>query len=158
MRIAVDPGIVLLFGSEARATVLGVLANAGRPLTAYRVARITGMQVTKTVNELRRLKEAGFTSNASTDSGRLGWVLSDQSLGEVLRRRVRIVWSVDWDQTVAGRVRRRRGSRRMRIDLSRFRPNPRVVPNRGEFTRSREKDRILARMGLPTSSRKGSRR
>jgi hypothetical protein len=147
----IDPGVVALFGSETRATTLGALANAGRPLTAYRIAKMTGTQVIKTITELRRLEKAGIVMTAPTDRGRTAWILLDPSLRDFFRRRVRVVWSVDWDREVGRRVARRRSSPRIRIDLSRLQPSPDVVPNREEFLRPLEKDRILARGGLRTS-------
>jgi len=154
----IDPGIVALFGSETRAATLGALASAGQPLTAYRIARITGAQVVKTVTELRRLERAGFVAEAPTDRERTGWVLVDPRLRDFLRRRVRIVWSVDWDRAVEGRIRSRKPQLRPRIDLSRFVPNPRGVPNPDEFVRAADKDRILSRLGLPVSRRSKTRR
>ena len=153
MMARVDPGVVALFGSETRAATLGALANAGQPLTAYRIAQMTRAQVIKTVTELRRLKKAGFVVEALTNRGRTGWVISDPSLQDFLRQRVRIVWSTDWDREVGKRVRGRRASPKTQIDLSRFVPNPEAIPNPEEFTRSPEKDRILARAGLRVSRR-----
>jgi hypothetical protein len=149
----VDPGVVALFGSETRAATLGALANAGQPLSAYRLAKITGSQVIKTTTELRRLEGAGFVSRAVTPRGRPGWVIPDGPLRDLLRRRVRILWSADWDRQVAGRIRRRTATPRLRIDLSRFPANPKGVPNRAEFIRAVGKDRALARAGLRTSRR-----
>jgi hypothetical protein len=149
----VDPGIVALFGSETRAATLGALASAGQPLTAYRIAKMTGAQVIKSVTELRRLEKAGFVTETPTDRGRTGWVLSDDSLRTLLRRRVRIVWSTDWDREILKRVGRRRTTSRVRIDLSRFTPAPGGVPNPEEFVRPPEKDRELARAGLRVSRR-----
>ncbi len=153
MGIDIDPAVAVLFGSETRAATLGALANAGQPLTAYRIAKMTGSQVIKTITELRRLQKTGFVAQAFTDRGRIGWVVSDDLLGEFLRRRVRIVWAADWDQEVGKRIRQRTRSPKIRIDLSRFVPNPGAVPNPEEFIRSPEKDRILAEAGLAISRR-----
>jgi hypothetical protein len=149
----VDPGVVALFGSETRAATLGALANAGQPLTAYRIAKMTGGQVIKSITELRRLERVGIVARALTDRGRTGWVLADGSLKDFLRQRVRIVWASDWDREVVKRVGRRRTSPQLRIDLSRFVPAPGSVPNPEEFARSPDKDRTLARAGLPLSRR-----
>jgi len=153
MPTKIDPSVVALFGSRTRAATLGALANAGQPLTAYRVAKMTGTQVIKAITELRRLEKAGVVATAPTGRGRTGWVLSDRSLQDFFRRRVRIVWSADFEREVDRRVGRRTSSRQVRIDLSRFVPSPDAVPNRSEFTRSLVKDRILARAGLRTSRR-----
>jgi hypothetical protein len=158
MPTKIDPGVVALFGSQTRAATLGALANAGQPLTAYRLAKMTGTQVIKAITELRRLEKAGVVAMAPTDRGRPGWILSDRSLEDFFRRRVRIVWSTDFDREVDRRIARRLSSRRVRIDLSRFVPSPATVPNQAEFTRSPEKDRILARAGLRASRRGSPRR
>jgi len=154
----IDPSVVALFGSQTRAATLGALANAGQPLTAYRVAKVTGTQVIKVITELRRLEQAGVVATAPTDRGRTGWVLSDRSLQDFLQRRVRIVWAADFGREIDRRIARRTSPRRLRIDLSRFVPSPESVPNREEFTRSPEKDRILARAGLRTSRRNSASR
>jgi hypothetical protein len=153
----VDPGVVALFGSETRAATLGVLANAGQSLSAYRIAKISGSQLIKTTTELRRLESAGFVSRAPTPRGRPGWIISDGPLRELLCRRVRIVWLADWDRQVTERTRMRTALPRLRIDLSKFPPNPRSVPNRPEFERPSGKDRALARAGLRTSRRSESK-
>jgi hypothetical protein len=149
----VDPGVTALFGSETRAATLGALANEGQPLTAYRIAKMTGGQVIKAITELRRLERAGIVTQAVTERGRVGWVLPDGSLKDFLRQRIRIVWASDWDREVIERVRRRRNSSKLRIDLSRFPPAPGAIPNPEEFLRRPEKDRILARAGLRVSRR-----
>jgi hypothetical protein len=149
----VDPGVVSLFGSETRAATLGALANAGEPLTAYRIAKMTGTQVIKAITELRRLEKAEVVDRTPTERGRTGWILSDRSLRDFLRRRVRIVWSADWNREAEKRIARRTSSRGPRVDLAQFVPNPESVPNQGEFTRSPEKDRLLAKAGLRTSRR-----
>ncbi len=149
----IDPSVVALFGSRTRAATLGALANAGQPLTAYLVAKMTGTQVIKAITELGRLEQAGVVATAQTGRGRAGWTLTDPSLQEFFRRRVRIVWSADFGREVDRRIARRASPCRPRIDLSKFVPSPESVPNREEFTCSPEKDRILARAGLRTSRR-----
>ncbi len=158
MKTEIDPGIAALFGSETRAATLGAVANARQPLTAYRVAQMTGAQVIKVVAELRRLEKAGLVAKTPTDRGRTGWTVSDGALRDLLRRRVRIVWSRDWNEAAGERVRRRDSLPTIRIDLSRYRPNPKAVPNPEEFERPAEKDRLLAKAGLPVSRRSSARR
>jgi hypothetical protein len=158
MEIDVDPGVASLFGGRTRALTLGALANSGQPLTAYRIAQITGTQVIKAVTELRKLERGGFVARVDSTPGPVRWVMLEDSLRNLLRRRVRVVWSADWNRTIDERVRGRNRSSGTNIDLSRFTPNPQGVPNPSEFTRSAEKDRILARAGLRVSRRGGNRR
>lgn len=158
MEIPIDPEIVQLFGGRTRASVLGVLANAGRPLTAYRVGQIAGAQLTKVGAELRRLERAAIVRQVSPSDGGPGWIMTEPSLREMLRRRVRIVWLPDWDEQVRRRALRSRSLPRSRIDLRRYRPDPGSVPNRREFVRPPEKDRILLALGLPASRKRGRRR
>lgn len=149
----IDPAVAALFGSKTRALTLATLANAGIPLTAYRIAQVAGTQVIKTVTELRRLERGGLVLRSPTDLGRSGWILADKSLADFFRRLVRLFWLADWNKVIDKRVRSRNRSRPVAINLARFPPNPEAVPNPGEFIRSPEKDRILARAGLPTSRR-----
>jgi hypothetical protein len=158
MAVVIDPAIVSMFGGQARAATLGALASARQPLTAYRVAKMTGCQVIKVMGELRGLERAGVVGRVSRSGAATGWYVSDRSLRDFLRRRIRIVWWGDWDREVGRRARRSAVLRRTRVDLSRFKPSPRGLPNRGEFIRSRGKDRELARIGLPVSRRSARRR
>lgn len=157
METPVDPRIASLFGSQVRAATLGALANARRPLTAYRVAKMTGAQVIKVITELRRLERAGLIDRTRPERGPVGWFLLDGSLREFLRRRVRIVWWSDWDEEVGARVRSPASNPRVRVELSRYRADPGAVPNPREFTRPIRKDRLLAEAGLPVSRRIASR-
>jgi hypothetical protein len=158
MEADIDPGVASLFGGRLRAVTLGALASAQTPLTAYRIAKITGSQVIKVITELRRLEATGVLDRVSRAGSAPGWTLTDPALRDFFRRRVRIVWWRDWDREVSRRVLRSASLPRTPIDLSRFRPNPRAVPNREEFVRPPEKDRELARAGLPISRRTGRRR
>lgn len=158
MDTLIDPDIVELFGGRTRASVLGILANAGRPLTAYRVSRIAGAQLTKVGAELRRLERAAIARQVPPSEGGPGWIMIEPSLREMLRRRVRIVWLPDWDAQVGRRALRTRSGPRPRIDLNRYRPDPSAVPNRREFVRPPEKDRVLVAVGLPPSRSRRRRR
>lgn len=151
MKAAVDPSLRRLFGGQTRVLVLGVLANSAEPLTAYRVAQMSGAQVSKTVVELRRLAKCGVARQLSGSSGPAKWILIEPGLREMLRRRVRIVSSAELVRRVGRRARRDTRPARDRIDLTRFRPTPTLVPNQQEFLRPRGKDRILDELGLPTS-------
>lgn len=158
MSIELDPRMASLFGSRTRALTLGTLASAGGPLTAYRIARITGTQVIKAITELRRLERAGFVEKQRGRARGTVWVISDSRLRDFLRQRIRIVWSEDWDRSVDERIRRRSRSVLPSIDLSRFVPNPTAIPNPKEFVRSPAKDRVLAAAGLRTTRHKASGR
>jgi len=155
MRFTLDPGVAALFGSESRALILAPLANAFDPMTAYRIAAVAQLQRTKVYSELRRLEKAGIVRSSSVADGPTVWTLTDPDLRAFLRRRVRF-WSwADWQR----RRSRTSGPRRPRndwaekFDSSKYRPNPSAVPNPREFRRPREKDRILAELGLPRSRR-----
>ena len=149
----IDPGMATLFGGETRAAVLGALANSRTPLTAYRIGQLTGAQLSKVGQELVRLERAALVARASGGRGRQVWVLTDRLLEGLLRRRVRIVLADTWSAEVAERARRARVGPRPQVDLSRFRPTPRLIPNRQEFVRSPDKDRALVAAGLRPSRR-----
>lgn len=157
MTNGVDPSVARLLGSATRAATLGALANARFPLTAYRVAQMTGAQPIKVIAELRRLQEGGFVEPSTTPGEKRGWILTDQLLRAFLRRRVRIVWSPDWNDQVGVRV-GQRGTGRTRIDLSRYPPNRRAVPSPAEFARPSRKDRLLSDAGLAVSRHRAAAR
>ncbi len=154
----IDPAVVTLLGSRTRAATLGALANASSALTAYRLARITGLQPIKVSAELRRLRDAGFLAATATEQGRVAWTLTDDSLRSFLRPRVRLVWLDDLNATIAANIRKRATQPKLNIDLRQFKPNPSSVPNRKEFLRSPWKDRTLAALGLRISRRRKSPR
>jgi hypothetical protein len=87
----VDPGLAEFAGSETRVLTLGVLANATRPLTGYRIAKIAGRPEIKVYEELRRATGVG-TVEKTTD----GFRLVDPDLRALLRKRIRLFWSEDW--------------------------------------------------------------
>ena len=91
--VLVDSALVAAFGSETRVRTLAVLANATRPLTAYRVALVGAIPVDKAYREVRRLAAARLVERRPD-----GWVLTDGDLRSLLRRRVRIRWDKEWDQ------------------------------------------------------------
>ncbi|MFZ1022525.1 MAG: hypothetical protein WAN87_00110 [Thermoplasmata archaeon] len=162
MRTDIDPGIVALFGGETRVLTLAALANSERPLTGYRVTKLTGLQPTKVYDELRRLASAEVVRAWPVDNGRANkvWTISDPDLRAFVRKRVRLVSAAEWAREVDERVRRRKpiASGDLGIDLSRYRANPSAVPNRREFERPASKDRALASAGLRVSRRKNLRR
>jgi len=158
MAAEVDPGIAALFGGRTRAAILGVLANASRPVTAYRVARVTGTQVIKVSSELRRLERAGVAARTPRRGRAWAWTLVDPSLATFLRKRVRLFWWEDWNSQVGARITRAGRPRPKRLNLLRFRPNPGAVPRPKEFIRPASKDRVLEEVGLRPAGRRSRAR
>jgi hypothetical protein len=161
MTLAVDPGMVALFGSETRVLTLAPLANGSGPLTAYRIAAVTGVQRTKVYSELRRLARARIVRELSTGEGRSEWELIDPDIRALLRRRARIVWSEDLQREAPALARRTRAlmaaARRDPID-PRLLKGTLTLRNPEDFVRPPEKDELLARLGLKVSRRAGRRR
>jgi len=144
----VDPGLVALFGSETRVRSLAVLASAHRPLTAYRIGKVGGVPLPKAYREIARLAKAGLVERKNT-----GWVLCDNDVRALLRRRVRISWADDW---LTERARRLPEERAL---FERLRRTEHTPPPRGwrprnpeRFSRSPVKDEVLREMGLRSSS------
>jgi biotin operon repressor len=164
----VDPGVVALTGSENRALVLGALANASGPLSGYRIAQMIDAQRIKVNAELRRLQSAGLVAQRKTRDGGAGWVLEDPDLRRFLRRRIRVVFSSDWDD---GRALRGRAVDRLLAEIEAGLPDPKQSPEfyrppgwkpSGEVmrtirekVRAPQKDAILRRYGARTSRREG---
>jgi hypothetical protein len=147
MEPGVDPRLVALFGSETRVRTLAVLAGAHRPVTAYRIGKVGAIPIHKAYEEVRRLGKVGLVAQRAG-----GWVLLDEEVRALLRRRVRIAWSEDW---FAERNRRAEEERDL---LERLRRIPHARPPKGwkprdpkRFRRSPTKDRILHEMGLRES-------
>ncbi len=147
MKPEVDPRLVAAFGSETRVRTLAVLANAFRPLTAYRVGKVGGVPLPKVYREIERLAAAGLVERKGA-----GWVLVDPGIGALLRTRVRLSWAEDWS---AEREARRPA---MAALHERLKGAARAEPPKGfvarrpeEHARSPYKDERLRKMGLPTS-------
>ena len=156
MALEMDPGLPILFGGDTRASILAVLAGASTPFTGYRVAKVARVQPIKAYAELRRLRDAGFVSETSNGRGKTSWLLADSNLRSLLARRIRVAWWNDWEPGMERRARRAEASIAQigRLDLSKFKPNPSAVSNPEEYSRPVEKDIVLKRMGLRTSTRK----
>jgi|SRR5208282_875702 len=140
MEFSVDPRLVAVFGSETRVRTLAVLASANGPMTAYRVGKVGEVSMPKVYREIYRLSEVGLVGRRGD-----GWILLDDDVGGLLRRRVRISWSEDWFAGEGGRARRAErvaaGSDGW-FDISRYTPNPSVaVRYAKEFQRPPEKGR-----------------
>lgn len=159
MTLRVDSGLLALFGSEDRVRVLAALANAEAPLTAYRVATMVEVSPPNVYRELKRLARFKEVKRASTQEGRCGWALVDPDLRNLLRRRLRIVWSQDICRGTQGRERRAllavQRSGEEPLDLSMFKPGSPLSVS--EVRRRDEKDRVLAKAGAPQSIRSGRR-
>ncbi len=142
-----DTRLITLCGSETRARVLGVLSNAFRPLTGYRVGVTAGVGLPKAYTELRRLKAAGVVRESSQ-----GWSILDQDIAALFRKRYRLSWSTDWFRET---TRRKNEDRAILERLSKL-PTPKF-PRRWKprspdlTTRDDSKDRLLRKLGLTTS-------
>jgi hypothetical protein len=126
MRIETDPDLLWLFGSEARILSLAVLANAGRPLTGYRVAQLAGLPRIKVYEQLQRAERANWILRVAD-----GYRMPEGELRTLLRQRIRVAWSSDLAASVDSRARQerailnRRGSTSW-FDLTKYTPNPTV--------------------------------
>ncbi|MGI0128863.1 MAG: hypothetical protein ACREEC_01685, partial [Thermoplasmata archaeon] len=134
---------------------LAALANADAPLTAYRIASITGMKPPNVYRELKRLLPFNEVEKAPAPGGKEGWRLVDADVKALLRRRLRVVWSEDLLRGARERGRRAaisiRRSSLVPLDLSAFasgRP-----PSAAAVRRRLDKDRVLEKAGAPTSVR-----
>ncbi len=150
----VDAALVRLFGSETRALSLAVLANAKRPMTAYRVAKTAGLGKIKVYQQLKALVAAGWI-----ERGGNRYVLPAGELRSLLRTRVRVSWSADWSADRAAKDRRasrlvRRAPWRAWYRPADFVPNPTIARRYAEeFERPAAKDRPFG-SGRGVGSRK----
>jgi hypothetical protein len=138
METVVDPLLVAAFGSETRVRTLAALAGARRPMTAYRVAKVGGVPVQKAYEEFGRLCQSGLVAQREG-----GWVLVDNDVRLLLRKRVRVGWSED---RFSGETERERRADEVKarstawFDPSRYKPNPAVAARYAkEFARPPEK-------------------
>ena len=157
MSLKVNPWLAALFGSETRVRTLAPLANAPEPLTAYRIAQVSDVNRIKVYEELRNLAAAGIVRERVTGPKRSVWELPDSDVRRILRKRARVVWVGDLEREATDLARRARAFRALYaknpINLSRFKAQPSRVSHPEEYRRPPEKDRILASLGLKTSSR-----
>lgn len=150
MRFPIDPVLVALTGSETRARTLGVLANAERPLTGYRIAKLAGLAETKVYRELARAAQAGLVKKEES-----GFLLVPSDLRNFLRVRFRVAWSEDWARTYDQRMERARARIREAtslppLDYSKYRPNPAVARRY-----AREIERPAVKDDWPAGRRQG---
>lgn len=154
------PGLGLLFGSEARARVLAVLANAKGPLSGYRISQLSNVQPIKVSQELQRMREAGLVQGQPKEGRGNEWVLLDADLRSFLAKRVRVSWSEDWFNARSA-VKSSRSAQELRERINRL-PAPELSKYTWttgppallrDFERTPGKDRVLRKLGLPTSRR-----
>lgn len=147
MEAGADSALIALLGSETRLRVLAVLANASRPMTAYRIGKTGGVPMPKAYGEVRRLGRAGLLRRVAS-----GWVLDDRDVRILLQKRVRVYWYEDF------RAERERTAPARRALLRRLQatPPPRFPRNwrpRDPASQRRDphKDELLREMGRQPS-------
>lgn len=151
MKPRVDPALIAFVGSETRVLTMAVLANAGRPLTGYRIAKVAGLQPIRVYEELRRAIGAGYVKRR-----RDGFVLTDMGIRDFLRRQVRLSWMDD----LLSSERARRAARAKALptdwfDPTRYRPDPKIAARfAGFFERPPEKDELALRTGQGLSRKR----
>ena len=134
-----DTALVAFCGSGTRVAALGVLANSDRPLTAYRVSKLSGVQPIKVYQALARASKAGLVQRTAR-----GYRLTDPDIRDLLRKRVRVYWSESWydqERARAERAEQIQGPRLRWFDPKRYRPNRSVAQRYSrEVRRPKEKD------------------
>jgi DNA-binding transcriptional ArsR family regulator len=147
----VDPQMVLLIGSETRAAVLTVLANANGPLSGYRIAATGRVAQPKVHLQLHRLQDAGFV-----DKKKGGWVLMNPSVRSLFNGRMPVQ---GWDDWAKEHHRRElAGAELIKVlrDLPHARPPKGWIPrNPAQYIRPPMKDRMNRRLGLAESHHGG---
>ncbi len=154
-----DRSVTLLFGSETRARVLALLANAREPKTAYAISRAIEVRPPKVYKELAKLASVGIVGTRIDESGRRRYFLADEDLRTLLLRRVRLAATDDWFSPARLKEVRTAMERtkRLKVDLPAMKANPSAVPNWEEFQRAPEKDRALKRLAAPRPRRPAKR-
>ena len=139
-------GITALFGSQARARILGYLAQSSVPQTGYAIAKDLQLGVSNVYPELKRLEEWTLLASRPGVRGGKRYTLIDDDLRRFLLKRIRILSSSDWfsGQRIAERRARFEEARKIPFKAPRSAGGRR--PLRGEFARPAEKDRALKRV------------
>ena len=157
MDAGVDPTLLSLFGSQTRLLTMAVLANAGEPLTGYRVAVIAGLPREKVYPEIRKGLATGLLRRTAS-----GYRMVDADVRNLLQKRVRLRWDQVWDREREGWNEQPQG--RLNALVASIPPNPAYLRPKGwtpsasaravirETRRPTSKDRLLRRRGLRTSS------
>jgi DNA-binding transcriptional ArsR family regulator len=144
-----DPALVTLFGSKTRVRTLAVLASAARPMTAYRIAKVGEVAIPKVYAELPKLSRAGIVGHRDD-----GWVLLDDDVRSLLRKRVRIAWAQDFiaESERMGPARKATLARLAKLPPPKFDTKGWTPKHPKRLMRHRGKDRILRQMGLRRSN------
>jgi hypothetical protein len=116
-------------------------------MTGYRIGRTAGVPLPKVYRELKRLRVSGLVARRDG-----GWVLDDEDVRQLLRKRFHVAWATDWFDEVA---RRAPEDRELAARLHAL-PAPKFSvgwkPRRpARFQRGAEKDRRLRNMGARIS-------
>jgi len=163
MATDLDPTLLAMFGSRGRLLTVAVLANADEPLTGYRIAQIADLPRQIVYPEIRR----GLVSKAIEEvDGK--YRLADPDLRGLLRKRVPIVGSREWDAARKGwaeetpallaadlaDIRGKLRKNRYYLRPKGWKPSAANLVVMRELARSPEKDASLRRAGLRTSARK----
>jgi len=148
MKFRIDPAVVQLFGSETRAKVLGVLASSVEPKTGYEIAKALDASAPKVYAVLKRLETSGFLKAVSKGSQFKGYFMVDDDLRSLLAKKVRISVEKDWfsPEMVREREKAFRLANKMVVKVPKAGRIPKEIPNRREFIRPPEKDRVVARI------------
>ena len=148
MEFKIDSAVIQLFGSETRAKVLGVLASSVEPKTGYEIAKALGASAPRVYGVLKRLEISGFLKAVSKGSHFKAYFLVDDDLRRLLAKKVRISVEKDWfsPEMVREREKAFRLASKMVVKVPKAGRIPKEIPNRREFVRPPEKDRVVARI------------
>jgi sugar-specific transcriptional regulator TrmB len=148
MKFNIDPAVGHLFGSETRAKVLGVLANSLGSKTGYEISKTLDIGPSKVYDVLKKMETSGFLKAVRGRSRFKRYLLADEDLRRLLRKRVRIAVEKDWFSPEMEREREKAFelARKLVVRVPKANRIPKSIPNRREFTRPPEKDRALARI------------
>jgi Fe2+ or Zn2+ uptake regulation protein len=142
-----------LFGSRTRALVLGFLAQASKPVTAYAISKALALGVSNVYPEVRRLEASSIVGTRLDAKGSKTYFLGDEDLRRFLLRIVPVMTAEEWFSPAQVEARREGIERAKKMDV-------RVTPVRGrrgkrpfdaEFRRPRSKDRAVAHLKQPGS-------
>ncbi len=98
-----------LLGSSTRANIVGVLALAKNPLSAYQVSKMCNMNISKVYVEMKKLANLGLLSTVTGNKG-LAYTLTDESLRRLASKlSPRMIAYDDWRSPEAKAQRFRSG-------------------------------------------------
>ena len=143
-----EAGITSIFGSGARARILGYLAQSSDPQTGYAIAKDLELSFSNVYPELKRLEAWRILASRPDLRGGKRYSLIDEDLRRFLLKRIRILSSSDWFS--GARVAERRSffeeARRIPLKASPSKRGGRKRPFSDEFRRPPQKDRALKRV------------